>query len=129
MKKFIMVSMIALIAAFGFVGCGSEDDGSKADLQWQNEAGSNVQDIKWISSGETNQSWDGTFANGTPTSSKGISKLSGSGDCLDNGGAPATIELRDDSTGVATAVTTGATSATIEENAAAVLVIDTVTAK
>lgn len=128
MKRFIIVSVIALIAAFGFIGCGQEDN-TKADLKWDNQTVGKVTDIKWISNGETDQSWDGDYLAGTETSSKGISKLAGSGDCLDDGGAPATIELRNTSSGVATAVTTGDTSATIEENAAAILVIDQTAAK
>jgi len=127
MKKIIMLSMIALAAA-GFIACGEEDN-TKADLQWSNQAGANVQDIKWISGGKTDQSWDGTFADGTDTTPKGISKLSGSGDCLDNSGNPATIHLDSSSTGVATTVTTGDTSATIVENATATLVIDQAVAK
>jgi hypothetical protein len=131
MKKIIMVSMIALIAAFGFVGCGSEDN-TKADLKWQNKAGIGnfVENIKWSNGGKVDQSWDGVVDNDAETSFKGISELAGQGDCLDNTGAPATIELNPTgSTGYTGTISLGDTSATIEENASAILVIDNAQAK
>ena len=128
MKKYLIILFVALVA-FGFTGCFSDSSStsSKADLKWSNDAGANVKDIKWVSSGKTDQSWDGTFAQGTGTDFKGISELAGQGDCIDNGGSPATISLKNTSTG--TTVATGAKSATIVENAAAILVISGTTAK
>jgi len=124
MKKFIMISIIALTVA-GFIGCGdtAATDSSKADLKWSNNAADYVTDIKWISDGKEDQSWDGQTAAGAETAFKGINELAGSGDCIDNTGESATIELDSTSTGVVTAVATGDTSAVIEENASAVLVI------
>jgi len=127
MKKIIMLSMIALAAA-GFIACGTEDN-TKADLKWSNQAGADVQDIKWISGGKVDQSWDGTTADLSETSFKGISELAGTADCLDSGGDAATIQLTTTgSTGYASLIT-GSSAATIQENAAAVLVIDIVTKK
>lgn len=127
MKKYLVIMLFAM-AAFGFVGCNS-DDNTKADIQWNNQAGvgNYVNDIKWISSGKEDQSWDGKTDNNESTSFKGITELTGQGDCYDNTGNPATIELRNDSTG--TTVATGDKSATIQENANAVLIIDTTSAK
>lgn len=128
MKKIIMVSMIALIAAFGFVGC-SEGDESLADLKWKNEAGDAVQDIKWISGGKVDQSWDGTTADLAETSFKGIGELAGTADCLDSGGDAATIALTTTGSTGYSSLIDGSSAATIQENAAAVLVIDVVTKK
>lgn len=121
MKKFIMVSMIALIAAFGFIGCGQEDN-TKADIKWTNTATNinPVTDITWVKSSKIDQTWNGTIDNdGSETDSKGVSELVGSGECF-IGAAPAEIEIDPASEGVAT---TDGFSATIEENAAANLLI------
>lgn len=121
MKRFILISMIA-IAAAGMTGCG-EEDGTVADLQWNNQAGSQVETIQWVSNGQTNQTWDGVWADGSTTSPKGISELTGQGECLDSGGSPATIQVDSSSTGGAGVIADGATGVSIQENATANLVI------
>jgi len=122
MKKFLVLAMIAFAAA-GFTACDSDDsssDKSKADLKWRNDHSSEVAEIKWIHDGKEDQSWGGTYATDAETGFKGITELSGSGECQE-GGAPAEIQLD-------TAESTGtddisASSAVIAENADAVLVI------
>ena len=124
-----LVIMIMAIAAFGFIACAPADD-TKADLKWNNQAGAAVQDIKWISDGKVDQSWDGTTADSSATSSKGITELAGAGDCLDDSGDPATITLDSaTSEGFVAGTIVGSNSATIEKNAAATLVINSVAKK
>lgn len=123
MKKFLVLAMIAFAAA-GFTACDSDDSGSsdssKADLKWKNEHSSEVAEIKWIHDGQEDQSWGGTFGNGDETGFKGITELSGSGECQE-GGATAEIELdTQNSTGTDQI---SASSAVIKENADAVLII------
>jgi len=128
MKKYLVIAMFA-IAAFGFVGC-SEDADTKADLRWQNNGGADVKEIKWVHNGSVDQSWDETTIAGNPSAYKGIYELAGTADCIDNTtGAPYTIGLTaTGSTGYST-ISEGGSSATITENAAATLVMDTLTAK
>jgi len=122
MKKFLVLAMIAFAAA-GFTACDSDDsssDNSKADLKWRNEHASEVAEIKWIHDGKEDQSWGGTYGNGDETGFKGISELSGSGECQE-GGATAEIEL--DTTASTGTEQISASSAVITENADATLVI------
>ena len=121
MKKYLFILIVA-VAAFGFTGCSDSGDSSKADLKWSNASGGNVSDIKWMSDGKEDQSWDGTVADTAETSAKGITKLAGTGDCLDNGGAASTIVL-DTTTTPAGVEQITSNSATIKENATADLVI------
>lgn len=131
MKKFILISMIA-VAAMGMIGCG-EDDKTKADLRWGNDSGDNIQNIKWLKADRSeDQSWDGTLADTNYSSFKGISSLNGYADCLDKDGDPANVTLATTgSTGLTSSgfSSIGGDSATIQEDAAAVLVIDVVAKK
>jgi len=126
MKKLIFISMIA-VAAMGMIGCG-EDDGTKADLRWNNESGGGVYDVKWVSSGTVNQSWSGDLTdNNTDTDVsdfKGITSLTGQGECLDvddrttgSEGTPYDISID------------GALSHTVAENATETLNISGISAK
>ncbi len=121
MKKIILLSMIAFVAA-GILGCSPKDE-TKADLKWTNSSGSNVADIKWISNGQVDQSWSGTTATGSPTAFKGIKELAGTGDCIDSGGNPATVQLTTAGSNGYSTLSSGGASAVIQENAAATLVI------
>lgn len=126
MKKLILFSMIA-VTAMGIIGCG-EDDKTKADLMWRNSDNtSDVNTIQWISNGKADQTWEGTYAkSGGETTFKGIEELAGQGECF-IGSSPAEIELdTTNSSGVVTG-TISTNSAVIQENAAAVLVIQTAT--
>jgi len=128
MKNNLIILLMA-IAAFGFSGCSPQDD-TKADLKWKNNAGAAVQDIKWVKGGDVDQSWDGTTADLAETSPKGITELAGAGECLDNSGTPSTIKIvASGSEGfvAGTLDDTGTNeAATIEKNAAATLVINSI---
>lgn len=123
MKKFLVLAMIAFAAA-GFTACDSSDDGSsdssKADLKWRNEHNAEVAEIKWIHDSKEDQSWGGTFGSGDETGFKGITELSGEGECQE-GGETAAIEL--DTVNSTGTDSMSASSAVIKENADAVLVI------
>jgi len=80
MKKFILISMIA-IAAFGVTGCG-EDDGTSADIRWDNNSGDDIYEVKWVASGKVDQTWSADLANTNVSPYKGISELTGQGECL-----------------------------------------------
>lgn len=119
MKKFMMISMIALAAA-GMIGCGAEDD-TKADMKWtSNYSGVTVSQIEWVSGSQVDQSWSESLSSvGSDTVHKGITKLVGEGRCLDDG-TPGVIEIVPTSEGV---YYSSGTSTTINENAVANLVI------
>lgn len=119
--------VMVTVAMAGMIGCGADE--TKADLKWKNDVGASVQDIKWISGGTVDQSWDGITNDLAETSFKGIGELAGTADCLDAAGDSATIGLTTSGSSGYTALTNGSSSATIQENAAAVLVIDTATKK
>jgi len=118
MKKFMLLAMIAL-GALGMIGCAAEDE-TKADVKWTNNDSLALKDIVWASSGKVDQTWSGTLPATQATGFKGITKLVGDGDCVFDDGSPASITLDGASTGV---VTTSGSSATIQENAAANLII------
>lgn len=128
MKRFILVSMIALAAA-GITGCG-DDDGTKADLSWKNDTADKVSEIVWVSGGKEDQRWSGEYAgradsatsgSGTQTGFQGIKELAGVGQCNDSSGAFSEIILDPaNSTGIV-AGATSTNSAVIQENAAATL--------
>ncbi len=128
MKKFFAAAIIAL-TTIGFIGCFAEEDDTKADVKWSNDSGSFVQEIKWVSGGSIDQTWGGTTNAGSETGFKGIKALSGSGDCLDSTGDNASIVLGSASTGTTTTLAGNETSATIQENASADLVISSVAKK
>ncbi len=120
-----MLTLTLFISALFFAACG-DDDGSKADLRWKNSTSSSVSEIKWKSGSSTNQTWGGTLSGSSETSYKGISVLTGNGECLDNVGDTATINLT--GTGSENATILG-TDATISENTSATLAFDGTTAK
>ena len=123
MKK-VGVILILAIAAFAFIGCGDEG----TSITWKNNPiGSDVQEIQWMSGGQENQRWGGTYAAGATTDAKVITKLTGVGDCLDDLGDPAEISINvASSTGIKNS---DGRSATIEEEKDALIVIDTVAKK
>ena len=125
MKRIIILSMIA-IAAAGFISC-SEDEETKADLKWRNDAAT-VSEIQWVKSGSTSvdQTWSGTYNTTDETAFKGIKELNGSGECV-SGGDVATILLDTTSSTGTTAISSG--SASIQENADAMLVISSTAKK
>lgn len=121
MKKFIMVSMIALIATFGFIGCGQEDN-TLADLRWDNQNGSgdNLINIAWVSNAKEDQTWDRADDGAGPTEFKGISELAGTGDAIVDGGGAAILQL----TAGDGVITASGSAATIQENASATLIVN-----
>jgi len=123
MKK-IGVILIFAIAAFVFVGCGDEG----TSIAWKNDQPvDKVQEIQWMSGGQENQRWGGTYAAGEITDAKVITKLTGVGNCLDDSGDPAEISINvASSSGIKNS---DGRSATIEENKDALIVIDTVAKK
>lgn len=128
MKKFILISIIA-VAAMGMIGCGEEDK-TKADLMWRNsDPTDTVNTIQWVNNGKADQTWDGNCtAGGGETAFKGIEELAGQGECF-IGSSPASITLDTTaSTGVVSG-TISTNSAVIQENAAAVLVIQSAAKK
>jgi hypothetical protein len=116
MKKLSVIILFA-IAAFLFVGC-SDDEATS--LRWNNQSGSNLQDIQWVNNAAANQTWTGVVSDTTATDYREITKLNGTGECIFEGGDPATISLTPGS-GVVSASTN---SAQIEENVDATLIID-----
>ncbi len=115
MKK-LSVFLILAIAAFAFVGCS--DDGTS--LRWDNQSNSSLKDIQWINSASVNQQWSGVVNHEDRTDYREITKLSGQGECLFEGGAPASITL---SAG-AGVVDASSNSATIEKDVDATLIIE-----
>lgn len=119
MKKVIML-LLAGATAMLFIGCSQED--TKADLKWANGTGITVSEIKWKdSSTNVNQTWSGSTSPQTETGFKGITELSGSGECVDDAGDDSIIVL--DTTTSEGVDQISSNSATIKENAAAKLVI------
>ena len=132
MKKIMMITMIALAAA-GMIGCGVEDE-TKADLRWWNDTGYTIKDVKWLNSNRQDEvTWDGELPDNTPNNHKGIKSLTGYADCVYPDGGLASITLAETSytNGVNSEgyLSIGGDSATIVENAAATLAIDTITTK
>ncbi len=127
MKKFIMISMIALAAA-GFTACGGEEtDGSKADLKWINKHDSAVSEIQWLdSSSNEDQTWSGDYPATASTDFKGIETLTGKGECLfsdEGSGVPVPIVIDETDTAQEGIAVPGTNAVTVTENASAVLVI------
>ena len=122
MKKIVFIITIALSAVF--LGCG-EDDTSRADLRWVNNNSDRVADIVWVSDTKVDARWNGDCNVGDSTQYKGIVKLSGAGEAYDYGlGYAADIRLDPiGSTGYSSSLNLGDKEVTIEENAAATLVI------
>lgn len=116
MKKLSVILLFA-IAAFVFTGC-SDDEATS--LRWNNQSGSNLEDIQWINNAAVNQTWNGVVSDTNATDYREITKLNGEGECIFEGGGPATISLTAGS-GVVSASTN---SAQIEKNADATLIID-----
>jgi hypothetical protein len=119
MKRYLLVLLMA-VAAFGFVGCGAEDE-TKADLRWDNQNGSgdDLINISWSSSGNSDQTWDRADDGAGPTAYKGITELAGTGDAVIDGGGTALLQL---SAGTGVNFASGS-AATIQENASATLII------
>ena len=129
MKKIIFIITLSLSATF--FACG-DDDGSKADLSWENNTVEEVAlyDIHWIrpSADKPDQTWEGKTEYGDPTGTKGITVLSAEGyafETADTGGIPSEIIL-EAGRGVEYVENN---IARITENADAVLVINAVGAK
>lgn len=121
MKKFVMIAMIALFPAFGLIGCNN-DDGTKADLRWDNQIGgsTNLIEISWTVGSTSNQTWSRADDGAGPTEFKGITELAGTGDAVIEGGGTAILQL---SAGDGVASVSGS-AATIEENASATLIVN-----
>ena len=126
MKKYLVIMMFA-IAAFGFIGCSS-DDNTKADIRWNNDSSESIYDIKWVSGGQNDQTWSETLTDNNSSSDyssyKGINELTGQGECLDvvdqgtgTEGKPYDIYID------------GALNYTVTENATETLHIDQIQAK
>ncbi len=115
MKKIIILSMIALVAA-GITGCTPEDE-TKADLRWDNTAsGVNLVNISWSSNGSSDQTWERANS-GATTAYKGIKELAGTGDAVIDGGGTAVLTLG----AGADVLNVSGSAATIKENGAATL--------
>ena len=132
MKKIIMLSIIAILAA-GLTGCSTDPtDNTKADMRWINKEGNTVSEIQWMSSSAEDQRWSGSFANTEPTGYKGITKLTGNGEALfadDGSGIPQPIVVSTSDTDLAGISSNDGSSVTVAENANATLVIQTYTKK
>ena len=122
MKKIIL--LMSIIFSLFFLAC-SDDDVSKADLQWNNQGGEVAKDIKWMSDSTVDQRWDGEYNNGDTTPSKGIKALTGQGECVDSNGAVADIEI-DPSNSVGIEPSSSPSTAVVQENATATLVISSI---
>ncbi len=125
MKKIIL--LMSIIFSLNIIAC-SNDDGSKADLKWKNEAGSTVKDIKWKNGSKIDQIWDGVYDDSKETTLKGINELTGQGECLDAGGDTADISINT-STSQGIDPSSSTSTAVIKENAAATLVIQSIAKK
>lgn len=126
MKK-IGVILIFAIAAFVFVGCGDEG----TSLRWKVlNTDTEFDEIGWVDPGTSlqNQRWTGTFNDGSETDYKEITRLEGQAECLD-GGAPLTVILTDVGSSGFVYVDDTTSSAMIEKNVDATLVIQSATAK
>jgi len=124
MKK--LTVLLAIITSLNIIAC-SNDDGSKADLKWKNEA-STVNDIRWVNDGRTDQIWEGEYETNNETNFKGINELIGQGECLDSSGNTAEISINTSSSeGIDPSSSTS--TAVIKENAAATLVIQSIAKK
>lgn len=85
MKKIIMITMIAIVAA-GMIGCGAEEFES-ANINWKNELGGGaadeVDEIKWESiSGNPNQTWSDPVADAATSDTKKVTLETGKGRCI-----------------------------------------------
>ncbi len=107
MKKLILVSMIA-VAAMGMPGCG-EDDNFDAAVTWQNESGTELQDIRWVDENSVaNARWDETVPNNDTSEQKIVTLETGKGECLDTAATPQEYEIE---------INDGYTSYTLAEGA------------
>jgi hypothetical protein len=127
MKK--LTVLLAIITSLNIIAC-SNDDGSKADLKWKNEANQTVKDIKWKNGSKIDQIWDGVYDDNDnkETTFKGINELTGQGECLDAGGDTADISINT-STSQGIDPSSSSSTARIQENAAATLVIQSIAKK
>ncbi len=122
MKKIIL--LMSIIFSLNIIAC-SDDDGSKADLQWNNQGGEVAKDIKWMSDSTVDQRWDGEYNNGDTTPFKGIKALTGQGECVDISGDTAVIEI-DPYRSVGIEPSSSTSTAVVQENAAATLIISSI---
>ena len=84
MKKIVMITMIALVAA-GMIGCAQEFE--SANITWNNQSSKTVSDIKWEDeAGNVNTAWTGETVNHTFASSeKTVTQQTGKGTCFESG--------------------------------------------
>ncbi len=115
-----------IVTAFNANGESSASDEVSASpveptkLNWTNSAPETVKDIAWKDAfGNTDQIWSGDLAVSTTSAYKEVTVLTGSGECLDSTGAPATITL---SAG-ANIISCSSNSAALTKNAANTLII------
>jgi|GEM_PF-1107505 len=127
MKTKILTGILAVSAMF-FMACGDDDDGTKADLKWKNSSSASVSSIKWKSGSSTDQTWDETVADTKESQYKGITKLSGSGECLDDQGDTATIAFDSNASNENVSIDT-INTATVTEDSTAAIVISQVSKK
>jgi len=119
MKKLILVSMIA-VTAMGMIGCG-EDDSFDAAVTWQNESGTDVQDIRWVDENSVaNARWDETVPNTDTSEQKIVTLETGRGECLDTAASPQEYEIE---------INGGSQSYTLTEGAAETLRITNIATK
>jgi hypothetical protein len=124
MKKFFMMSMIA-IAAAGMIGCGEEEG---TTLRWKNQDSSvaaSYVGIQWVdfSTTQANQTWDSVPAQDEFSPSKDVTALTGSGNVVDAGGTTAQIVLDDTDPDVAGIAVNGTSSVVLAKDSDATLAI------
>lgn len=92
MKRSLIISLLAFIAAIFISACGKDT----ADLGWKNSYGNTINDIVWASGDQEWKTATG-YANGTETESKEVKEMSGNVTCTyDPGGGfvNATINIQ-----------------------------------